>query len=357
MTQPPESREEQEAGRGWLPPLRRAPDFESFWEKTRVELGRVAPNTSRHPLESEDRALGFERLDFNSLGEVRVSGYAIRWKDGVPRPLVAHSHGYEGELDPMWHWARAGVNVVGVEARGYGRSKDALPSPSPWGYVLTGIESPEEHVLRGAVCDYMRAVEVGREILGASVSRTVLHGASFAGGLAVMAESILQAADLLVVAVPSFGWAEGRRFFVREGSGKEINRYLEAHPGREEDLMLVLSYFDPMNFAHDIRCPTLVGLGVEDNVVPAPTVYAIVRPSRRPARGHGATREPHGAPRGETLGTVRGVLAPPGARRCPRRLWKEGRAGTLGGSLCRSTTPTASSCPTAPASSPRSPGR
>ncbi len=39
--------------------------------------------------------------------------------------------------------------------------------------------------------------------------------------------------------------------------------------------MLVLSYFDPTNFAGDIRCPTLVGLGMEDNVVPAPTVYAI----------------------------------------------------------------------------------
>jgi cephalosporin-C deacetylase len=39
--------------------------------------------------------------------------------------------------------------------------------------------------------------------------------------------------------------------------------------------MVVLSYFDPMNFAVDIRCPTLVGLGLEDDVVPAPTVYAI----------------------------------------------------------------------------------
>ncbi len=273
--QPPEPYEGPDIRRGGLPPLKRAPDFESFWEKTRVELGRVAPNASRHPLESEDRALGFERLDFDSLGEVRVSGYVIRWKDGAARPLVVDSHGYEGELEPKWHWARAGVNVVGVEARGYGSSKGALPSPSPWGYVLTGIESPEEHVLRGAVCDYVRAVEVGREIFGASVSRRVLHGASFAGGLAVMAESILQAADLLVVAVPSFGWAEGRRLLVKEGSGDEINRYLEAHPGREEDLMLVLSYFDPTNFAGDIRCPTLVGLCMEDDVVPAPTVHAI----------------------------------------------------------------------------------
>ena len=265
----------QEVGPRWPPPLKRAPDFESFWEKTRVELGRVAPNASRHPLGSEDPALCFERLGFDSLGGARVSGYAIRWKDAVPRPLVVDSHGYGGELEPKWHWARAGVNVVGVEARGYGNSKGALPSPSSWGYVLTGIESPEEHVLRGAVCDYARAVEVGGEVLGASVSRTVLHGASFAGGLAVMAEALLQAADLLVVAVPSFGWTEGRRFFVREGSGEEINRYLEAHPGSEEDLMLVLSYFDPMNFAGDVCCPTLVGLGIEDDVVPAPTVYAI----------------------------------------------------------------------------------
>ena len=270
MTQRPEPYEGRAIPPGGLPPLKRAPDFESFWEKTRVELGRVAPDTSRHPLESEDPALRFERLDFDSLGEVRISGYAIRWKDGAPRPLVVDSHGYEGELEPKWHWARAGVNVVGVEARGYGRSKGALPSPSPWGYVLTGIESPEEHVLRGAVCDYVRAVEVGREILGASVLRTVLHGASFAGGLAVMAESILQAADLLVVAVPSFGWAEGRRLLVKEGSGDEINRYLEAHPEREEDLMTVLSYFDPMSFANDVRCPTLVGLGLLDDVVPAP---------------------------------------------------------------------------------------
>jgi cephalosporin-C deacetylase len=175
----------------------------------------------------------------------------------------------------MWCWAEAGVNVVGVEARGYGRSGEALPVPSRWGYVLTGIESPEEYVLRGAVCDYMRAVEVGAEILGPLVSRTVLNGTSFAGGLAVMAQSVMQVADLLVVAVPTFGWAEGRRSLVEEGSGREINRYLEAHPGREEDVMALLSYFDPMNFATDIRCPTLVGLGLQDDVVPAPTVYAI----------------------------------------------------------------------------------
>ena len=264
------------SGEGSQPPLTRPPDFEAFWEKTRAELGRIPPAVSRELLGSDDAALGFERLSFDSLGGARVSGYVIRWKDDVPRPLVVHSHGYGGGLDPVWHWARTGVNVLGVEARGYGRSRDALPSLSPWGYVLTGIESSEKHVLRGAVCDYMRAVEVGRDILYPFISRMVLNGTSFAGGLAVMAESVMQVADFLVVAVPSFGWAEGRRLLVEDGSGQEINRYLEAYPEREEDVMVILSYFDSMNFAEEVRCPTLVGLGLEDNVVPAPTVYAIV---------------------------------------------------------------------------------
>jgi cephalosporin-C deacetylase-like acetyl esterase len=39
--------------------------------------------------------------------------------------------------------------------------------------------------------------------------------------------------------------------------------------------MLVLSYFDTVSFADRIRCPTLVGLGLKDHVVPAKTVYAI----------------------------------------------------------------------------------
>lgn len=165
--------------------------------------------------------------------------------------------------------------MLGVQVRGYGLSADALPARSPDGYVLTGIGSPEEHVLRGAVCDYARAVEVGRTLFGVLPSRTILNGSSFAGGLAVMAEALLGVADLLALAVPSLGWAEGRRSLVLAGSGSEINRFLDEHPEREQRVMSVISYFDPMNFAPWVRCPALVGVGLKDDVVPAPTVYAV----------------------------------------------------------------------------------
>jgi cephalosporin-C deacetylase len=119
-------------------------------------------------------------------------------------------------------------------------------------------------------------MQVGRELLGIAVSRVVLEGTSFAGGLALMAEALAGVAGLLAVAVPSFGWVEGRRLFASAGSAGEINRYLERRPEHAaEDLMVVLRYFDPMHFAPLVRCPTLVGVGLMDEVVPAPTVEAI----------------------------------------------------------------------------------
>jgi cephalosporin-C deacetylase len=258
-----------------VPPLRRPVDFFEFWSQTIDELDRTPPALERQAA-GVRAGLALERIAFTSLGNARIHGYLLRWADGAPRPLVVHGHGYGGRSTLRWRWARAGVNVVGVDVRGWGRSRAALASRSRWGWVLTGVESPERHVLRGAVCDYLRAVRVGRELVGPAVARTVLEGSSLAGGLALMAEALAGVGDLLAVAVPTFGWAEGRRLFAHAGSAGEINRYLERRPEHAaEDLMVVLRYFDPVNFAGQVVCPTLIGVGLVDRVVPAPTVLAI----------------------------------------------------------------------------------
>lgn len=134
---------------------------------------------------------------------------------------------------------------------------------------------PETSLLRGAVCDYARAVQLGRELLGGDTTRVVSHGISFAGGLAVMAQGLVSAADILAVGVPTFGWADGRHFPVKVGAGAEISAYVARRPRDAEDIAQVLRYLDSMAFAGRITCPTLVGLGLQDDVVPANTVFAI----------------------------------------------------------------------------------
>ena len=101
------------------------------------------------------------------------------------------------------------------------------------------------------------------------------EGVSFAGGLALMSQAVTGDAELLAIGVPTFGWAEGRNLFVKAGSGAEISDYVARRPDLLEDTMVVLRYFDAVNFADCIHCPTLLALGLEDDVVPAKTVYGI----------------------------------------------------------------------------------
>jgi cephalosporin-C deacetylase len=80
----------------------------------------------------------------------------------------------------------------------------------------------------------------------------------------------------LALAVPTFGWMEGRRLLAHGGSGAEVTAFLDRHPAFEEDAMVVLRYFDTVNHADRLRVPSFVGVGRVDDVVPAPTVYAFV---------------------------------------------------------------------------------
>ncbi|MGB5734882.1 MAG: acetylxylan esterase [Thiohalocapsa sp.] len=262
--------------REFKPSLRRPEDFDLFWNSTRSQLERVDPDMTLSLQDSPiSSPIQYQLAEFTSLGRARITGHFLQWQTEEPRPLLIHSHGYGCHCEPRWDWAQRGFNVMGVDIRGFGLSAEALQRPSRFGYVLTGIEAPETSILRLAVCDYMQAARIGSLLCRGRISRTVLHGVSFAGGLALMAESILQIADLLAVGVPTFGWAEGRNFFVKSGSGAEISAYLEKRPEFADDVMLVLSYFDTVSFADRVTCPTLVGLGLHDEVVPAKTVYAI----------------------------------------------------------------------------------
>lgn len=258
-------------------PVPRIPaDFDAFWQQALAELAGVDPDVRPEAQAVQGpHGLVLQWSSFRSLGDVRIHFYSITSQSKRVRPTLVHSHGYGSQCEPRWDWAAAGADVFGVDIRGCGRSDGALPRASRWGYIMSGIESPETSVLRGAVCDYIRLAQIARQRAQSSDQRVVLHGVSFAGGLALMAEALLHIADALVIGVPTFGWAEGRYFLSQAGSGGELQTYLSARPESTEDVMVVLSYFDSVTFASRVTCPTLIGLGLRDEVVPPETVYAI----------------------------------------------------------------------------------
>ena len=258
------------------PALTRPPEFSDFWNETLQQLARQPSHVQVKHSETRADGLTLHRLSYQSLGGAVIQAYFLSWDAHPQRPLVIHTHGYVGQCDEMWQWAERGLHVFGFDIRGMGRSRAALPDISAHGYILTEIESQAHSILRGDVCDYVRAHEVARDLLVGQPERIIFYGHSFAGALSLMAAAITQIPDLLVSAVPTLGWAEGRRRLGQNGSGQEINQYLASYPEQTAQIMQVLSYFDTMNFADLLTCPVLVGLGQRDSIVPAATVYAII---------------------------------------------------------------------------------
>ena len=269
--------------RATRPPLTRPDDFFAFWSETLDALARTPANPRFGiPVTSPEGARVLP-VRFASLGGCDIQGFLVTpdaaARDGAParrRALVVTTHGYNSQSNPVLearHAAACGADLLCFDVRGFGLSRGGC-AVDPRGYVLTGLADPRTSILRGAVCDFVRAAEVAR-LLQAGGGGTVFHGRSFGGSLALMAQVVSGAADYLAVAVPTFGWTAGRRRLARAGSGQEINDHLARHPGDEGAVMHTLAYFDTVNFADRVGCRALVGVGLHDEVVPPATVYAI----------------------------------------------------------------------------------
>ena len=267
------------------PTLTRPDGFFPFWQETLAALSRVPANPRLGLAVTSPEGARIVPVRFASLGACDIQGFLITLNDPddgaatplpIHRPLVVTTHGYNGQCNPVLearHTATCGADLFCFDVRGFGLSRSACPV-DPGSHILTGLSDPHTSILRGAVCDYVRAAEVAQR-LGAGQAHVVFHGRSYGGALALLAQGLTSRADYLAVALPTLGWLDGRRQLVTRGSGQEVNEHLARRPRLEAAAMATLRYFDTVNVADRIACPTLMGVARRDDVVPAATVYAI----------------------------------------------------------------------------------
>lgn len=273
-------------------------DFEEFWVKSLDRVLTIPPQPRFSMPNGGRTSVSLLDLDSWEGRTVRAWFSGPRRSPGEcsPRPLLVTSHGYGSAVEPerVRRLASFGMDVVGVDVRGFGRSRDALPGVSPYGYVLTGSARPEESVLLGATCDFLQAYRAARDWFGVP-SWVTFQGFSFAGGLAMMAASVLcmgaqtmgstldpHPPDVLSIGMPSFGYFEKRLLQCEAGSGREVADYLRQHPEKRHAIARAFSYFDATFFAPYLSPEAgghlsriLLGVGAFDPVVPPETVYAI----------------------------------------------------------------------------------
>ena len=95
------------------------------------------------------------------------------------------------------------------------------------------------------------------------------------GGLAFATAALDQRIDLCIADIP---WlCDWKNYFDLAGKtdDDEITDWLGRKESRtKESVLMTLSYFDTMNLADRVHCPTLMGIGLQDSICPPATSFA-----------------------------------------------------------------------------------
>jgi len=256
----------------------RPTDFDQFWNGNLRQAAGIPLNPSVEPipLRSTDEVEVFE-VKYDSLDNVRIAcWYCLPRERRGKLPAVIHVPGYVSEPMMPKATARKGYAALSVAPRGKLRSNGQF-NPGYPGLLTHNLTDRNSYSYRGFYVDACRAVDflLGRPEVDSD--RIAVTGSSQGGALTIVTSALRHEIACAAAGAPYLcGFMDAARL-THSYPYQEINDYLRLYPEREEQVRQTLNYFDGINFAPRIQCPIIVNIGLQDDVCPPETGYALFR--------------------------------------------------------------------------------
>ena len=247
-----------------------------FWEETRAQLAEVPMEATVERIESmSETNVSTHMVTLTSFEHRKIRAW-YTLPDGVPQrgwPGVMVVPGYGGFLAVPGFLARFGYASLTLYPRGQGESLQEwqLEHSTRLTYNVT---DKERYYYRGAYMDCIRGLDFLASRSEVDTSRLAVWGASQGGGLSLATASLDHRPIASVAGVPwlcNFPLAAE----VTANPYVELYDYLQQHPQDRAAAMETLTYFDQLNLADDIACPTLVSAAIIDEVHPYNTIMPV----------------------------------------------------------------------------------
>ncbi|MDQ4044314.1 MAG: acetylxylan esterase [Chloroflexota bacterium] len=259
--------------------VNRAPDFDAFWDRILAELDGIPldPELTPVPLRSTHEVEVFE-IHYTSLDHVRIAGWYCRPRNSHiagPYPGLSIVPGYVSEPTLPKSWAKMGYAAIGVAPRGKLRSNSQF-NPGYPGLLIDRIIDRNTYSYRGFYADAVRAIDflLSREEVDAS--RIGVHGSSQGGALTIVSAALRP--DIVTCGAAGAPYLTGYMDcaeLTHSYPYEEMNEYFRLYPERREQARETLSYFDCLNLASRVRAPMLIYAGLNDDVCPPETAFAL----------------------------------------------------------------------------------
>jgi len=251
-------------------------DFDAFWDEVLEQASAIPLDVEvvPDPLRTTGDVEVFE-ISYTSLDRVRIASWYCRPARRSERsPAIAFLPGYQMDPPIPKEWARKGYVALSVAPRGKLRSNRQF-NPGYPNLLTHNIVDRNTYAYRGFYVDAWRGIDVllsRPEVDGARIGVT---GSSQGGGLAVTTAAMRPEVRAAAAGVPYLCGFMDAIELTHTYPYEEINDYLRLHPERRSEVEDTVGYFDGINFADKIACPIIVNIGLQDNVCPPETGYAL----------------------------------------------------------------------------------
>jgi cephalosporin-C deacetylase len=244
-------------------------DLKAFWDGTKAELARVDPEYKLTLIpDSSDYRRKLYRVTMKSFGGVEIAGYYSTPAKKGKYPAIISYMGYGSKP-----WAPGGtpgyVEFV-LSVRG-----QALQEPSNiYGdWITYGLDAKENYYYRGAFMDLVRAIDFVASRPEVDTARIFAEGASQGGAFSLAACALDNRICAAAPSIPFLSDYPDYFKIVHWPAQPILNKQREMGLS-DEHLYTLLSYFDIKNLAGWIRCPVIMGVGLQDEVCPPHTNFA-----------------------------------------------------------------------------------
>ncbi len=261
-----------------LPPFDREKDFHAFWDRSIRELRDVPMETAVEPNKRRLKQR-FKHFDvgFKGANKSRTSGILlVPEKMERPRVIIFFhdyfrpNHFLDFELDPSVAYFFLGLkghDILSFEEDGEER---ATP-----GYMTDNILDIESYYVREVYLDAYRSIDMLRLRTFLDCSSIGVMGKGFGAAMALFAAAYSGRVKALFLDTPSFIYLPVGQNISKNDAAMEINGYIERHRAKSRQVKKNLTYFDALNFADAVTCPTTVTAGFKDAFSPPRCIFAL----------------------------------------------------------------------------------
>jgi len=282
--------------------VKKPDDFDAFWNdvQRQTEAIQLEPEIVPEALRSSDDIEVFQ-VFYTSLDHVRIAAWYCRPTHRTePMPAMLLLPGYQAEPPIPKEWALKGYAALSVAPRGKLRSH-AQFNPGYPNLLTYNIIDRHTYTYRGFYVDAWRGIDFLLSRPEVDPARIGVTGSSQGGGLTITTAAMRQEVRAAAAGAPYLCGYMDAIELTRTYPYEEINDYLRQHPHRRQAVADTVAYFDGINFASKITCPIIVNIGLQDNVCPPETGYALFNEIRAvdkklytyDGHGHDAGRQQH----------------------------------------------------------------